>query len=82
MQRQKISFAVLALIGAVKAKSCPFGHGGQASSEGLAQAETKHKVEAVSDAKSSDYTYSSELFAVTSKTCVAKTVSDFATSDY
>ena len=36
MQRQKLSFAVLALIGAVNAKTCPFGHGGQAGSEGLA----------------------------------------------
>lgn len=83
MQRQKISFAVLALIGAVKAKTCPFGHGGQGSADGLAQADSHSAVKAVAHAKAkSDYDYSSELFAVTSKTCVAKTVSSFGLSNY
>ena len=86
MQRQKVSLAVLALIGA-NAKSCPYGHGNtsvQASAEGLAEIGSKSTVQAVTDAqtKSEDYDYSSELFAVTSKTCVAKTVSSFATANY
>jgi hypothetical protein len=32
--------------------------------------------------KSDDFNYSSELFAITSKTCVTTTVSSFGTADY
>jgi hypothetical protein len=88
---KKLSLATLALIGNVKAASCPYGHGSNA----LTQMGSKSTVKALADSKvhttstvtsesrnDSGYDYSSELFAVSEKTCVSTTVSTFDKTNY